>query len=366
MLMAAITERDIAGSVVRTRPVAGVACPPLIHRLAWITALTVFPLIWAGGLVTTTKAGMAVPDWPGTYGYNMFLYPWETWFFGPWDLFIEHGHRLLGSLAGLWCIGLVVLSWSLRTPTAVRWMAVMALGLVVVQGVMGGVRVLQVDREVARLHGCLGPAFFAFLAVLVVVTSRWWQAVSERGFWLSGTECGTGTPVGARAELLRLRSAMLRTLRNQRHVTMAVWVLAYLQLVFGASMRHAPETADPHYFRILVWFHVVGAVCVGVAAVVLSFIRGCPVPGLCWPRRLLLVAVGLQILLGLGTWVLRYNFPDWFANELFAQAHLIVSNDFYQVQIVSAHVALGSFILAVGAFLVARVWRAEHCLRTVE
>ncbi len=44
---------------------------------------------------------MAVPDWPTTYGYNMFLYPWQTWLFGPWDLFIEHGHRLLGSLAGL-------------------------------------------------------------------------------------------------------------------------------------------------------------------------------------------------------------------------------------------------------------------------
>lgn len=363
--MAAITERDVRSSVAATGSVATV-CSPVIHYLAWVTALTVFPLIWAGGLVTTTKAGMAVPDWPGTYGYNMFLYPWETWFFGPWDLFIEHGHRLLGSLAGIWCIGLVVLSWSLRTPSVVRWMSLAALALVILQGVMGGVRVLQVDREVARIHGCLGPAFFAFLAVLVVVTSRWWQAVAERGFWLGRAEEETGTRVGARAELLRLRGAMLRTLQNQRYVTLTLWALAYLQLVFGASMRHVPETADPYYFRILVWFHVVGAVCVGVAAVILSFTRGCPVPGICWPQRLLLGAVGLQIVLGLGTWVMRYNFPDWFANELFAQAHLIVSNDFYQVQIVSAHVALGSFILAVGAFSAARIWRAEHGLRTVE
>ncbi len=363
--MAAITERDVRSSVAATASAATV-CSPVIHYLAWVTALTVFPLIWAGGLVTTTKAGMAVPDWPGTYGYNMFLYPWETWFFGPWDLFIEHGHRLLGSLAGIWCIGLVVLSWSLRTPSVVRWMSLAALALVILQGVMGGVRVLQVDREVARIHGCLGPAFFAFLAVLVVVTSRWWQAAAERGFWLSRTEDESGTRVGARAELLRLRAAMLRTLQNQRYVTLTLWALAYLQLVFGASMRHVPETADPYYFRILVWFHVVGAVCVGVAAVILSFTRGCPVPGLCWPRRLLLGAVVLQIVLGLGTWVMRYNFPDWFANELFAQAHLIVSNDFYQVQIVSAHVALGSFILAVGAFSAARIWRAEHGLRTVE
>ena len=59
--------------------------------MAWVLACATFPLLWVGGLITTTDAGMAVPDWPGTYGYNMFLYPWQTWLFGPWDLFIEHG-----------------------------------------------------------------------------------------------------------------------------------------------------------------------------------------------------------------------------------------------------------------------------------
>ena len=67
------------------------------HRLAVALACATFPLIWVGGLVTTYDAGMAVPDWPGTYGYNLLLYPWQTWIAGPWDLFIEHGHRLLGA-----------------------------------------------------------------------------------------------------------------------------------------------------------------------------------------------------------------------------------------------------------------------------
>src|SRR2546430_12262581 len=70
------------------------------HRLAVALALATFPLIWVGGLVTTYDAGMAVPDWPGTYGYNLLRYPWQTWLAGPWDLFIEHGHRLLGATAG--------------------------------------------------------------------------------------------------------------------------------------------------------------------------------------------------------------------------------------------------------------------------
>src|SRR3954468_18214086 len=78
------------------------------HRLAVALALVTFPLIWVGGLVTTYDAGMAVPDWPGTYGYNLLLYPWTTWIAGPFDLFIEHGHRLLGASAGLLTIAFVI------------------------------------------------------------------------------------------------------------------------------------------------------------------------------------------------------------------------------------------------------------------
>ncbi|MEM1304636.1 MAG: COX15/CtaA family protein, partial [Planctomycetota bacterium] len=76
------------------------------RRLAVLLCGMTFPLICIGGLITTTAAGMSVPDWPGTYGYNMFRYPWQTWLFGPWDLFIEHGHRLLAATVGLVTIGL--------------------------------------------------------------------------------------------------------------------------------------------------------------------------------------------------------------------------------------------------------------------
>ena len=78
------------------------------HRWAVGGACATFPLIWVGGLVTKYDAGMAVPDWPSTFGYNLFLYPWTTWLFGPWDLFIEHGHRLLGALVGMLTIGLLI------------------------------------------------------------------------------------------------------------------------------------------------------------------------------------------------------------------------------------------------------------------
>jgi cytochrome c oxidase assembly protein subunit 15 len=348
-------------------PIGDPLASPLVHRLVWVTALTVFPLIWAGGLVTTTKAGMAVPDWPGTYGYNMFLYPWTTWFFGPWDLFIEHGHRLLGSLAGIWCLCLVAVTWIRRTAATVRVLAIGALLLVIVQGVMGGVRVLNVDREIARLHGCLGPAFFAYLVGLTVVTSRWWQHVAVASFWTGsgGTFNQEKRPMNAGSADGRIGELVWSRLRAQRFLTMVVLVLAYGQLIFGASMRHISEAADPSYFRVLVWFHVTGAICTAIATGSLWLAARCPTPGLSQPRGLLVGLVGLQFGLGLGTWVMKYNFPEWFADYVFAQSHRIVSDDFYQVQIVTAHVAVGSLILGAATFLLLRLWRAEHCLKAL-
>ncbi|MAP10376.1 MAG: cytochrome oxidase assembly protein, partial [Rhodopirellula sp.] len=92
--------------------------PKWPFRLTRVMVCLTWPLIWVGGLVTTYDAGMSVPDWPGTYGYNLLLYPISTWLFGPFDLFIEHGHRLLAALVGFIAIGLVIAS--LKTEKR-RW-----------------------------------------------------------------------------------------------------------------------------------------------------------------------------------------------------------------------------------------------------
>src|SRR6476660_375976 len=136
------------------------------YRLAVALALVTFPLIWVGGLVTTYDAGMAVPDWPGTYGYNLLRYPWQTWVAGPWDLFIEHGHRLLGASAGLVAIALVISTWVTSSSPRMRWCAAGLLLFVILQGVLGGLRVLLDARTIALLHGCTGPLFFAAAAVV--------------------------------------------------------------------------------------------------------------------------------------------------------------------------------------------------------
>src|SRR3954468_12199444 len=122
---------------------------PWPHRWAVALACATFPLVWVGGLVTTTKAGMAVLDWPSTYGYNLFLYPWQSWLAGPWDLFVEHGHRLLAASVGMITIGLLAVLYSREKRRWLRVLGFVALGLVIFQGVLGGMRVRLDERTLA-------------------------------------------------------------------------------------------------------------------------------------------------------------------------------------------------------------------------
>jgi heme a synthase len=141
----------------------------------WAVTLFTFPLIWVGGLVTTHDAGMAVPDWPGTYGYNLFMYPVSAWLYGPFDLFIEHGHRLLGSFVGLLSIALCVAAWRVDARVWYRWACVGLLVAVICQGLLGGVRVVLDARTVAMLHGCGGPMVFALATFLALSASSDWK-----------------------------------------------------------------------------------------------------------------------------------------------------------------------------------------------
>lgn len=152
-----------------------------VYRWSYFIAALTFPLIWLGGLVTTHDAGMAVPDWPGTFGYNLFLYPWTTWLFGPFDLLVEHGHRLLAALVGFLAIVLVFVSRKVeQRPWAHRlsWLFLLA---VISQGLLGGVRVLLDQRIVALIHGCVGPLVFALACLIVMVNAKDWSDVTLAG-----------------------------------------------------------------------------------------------------------------------------------------------------------------------------------------
>lgn len=143
--------------------------PPFGTRVAPIVvAVMTWPLLFLGGLVTTYRAGMAVPDWPTTFGINMFLYDFLN---SPWAVYIEHVHRLYASCVGLATILLAVyfsLATRSRVLAAMSWIAVL---FVVMQGLLGGLRVLRNSTLLATIHGTTGQAYFAFLVLLCLVAS---------------------------------------------------------------------------------------------------------------------------------------------------------------------------------------------------
>src|SRR4029450_13969953 len=91
-----------------------------LRVIALLTAAATFPLIFMGGLVTSYGAGMSVPDWPNSYGYNMFLFPPRLWIGG---ILYEHTHRLMGTVVGMLSIGLPVVTWKTDPRRSGRWLA---------------------------------------------------------------------------------------------------------------------------------------------------------------------------------------------------------------------------------------------------
>ena len=142
-----------------------------LHRYLCFTAATTLLLICSGGMVTSKGVGLAVPDWPTTFGYNMFLFPVSKWVGG---IFFEHTHRLVASTVGFLTVILTIWLWRVEPRKWVRWLGVAALGAVILQGVLGGLRVTLLKDQIGVFHACLAQAFFGLLVLLTLVTSTTW------------------------------------------------------------------------------------------------------------------------------------------------------------------------------------------------
>ncbi len=242
------------------------------HRLALATAGATCLLILVGGLVTNTGAGLAVPDWPTTFGYTMFTYPWSEMVGG---IFYEHSHRLIGSVVGLLTLSLAMSLWMVESRRWLRWLGVAALALVILQGVLGGLRVIWLSDRLAILHGVLAQTFFALTAGLVLFTSREWR--------------GEPSPLD--------RSAMRPLFALSGLTTGAI----YLQLVLGALLTHVGARLDAH-------LGLAGLLAVLVPALATRILtRHADRPGLVRPASVLCGLLILQLLLGLGAYVNRFT-----------------------------------------------------------
>ena len=173
----------VVALLVRRKPAASETNWPA--AFAMVTAVAALLLLSVGGMVTGYEAGLAVPDWPNTEGHNMFLYPLAKMTGG---IYFEHSHRLLGSLVGLTTIVLLVYVWRVDARRWLRALAAIALVMVIVQGIMGGLRVtgrftfstdpteLAPSSLLAIIHGVFGQVFFTTLVAIATALSRAWTA----------------------------------------------------------------------------------------------------------------------------------------------------------------------------------------------
>jgi len=319
---------------------------PTIHRLAIVLTVVVFLLIGLGGLVTTYDAGMAVPDWPGTYGWNMFAYPPSTWLYGPFDLLIEHTHRLWATLAGLISIGLLIAAfrWESRLWFCCWTLAVLA--VVIAQGLLGGVRVLMDERTAAMMHACMAALFFAMATATAVMSSRWWVELP------AGPSADNPSEIPKRSQSGR---AVVWT------ATILV-IVSYLQLIVGAQLRHVTALVRPKIFTGFVHMHLTLAMLVVILTVVLaafSLLNRRMRAKLSPAALLLILSVFAQVALGIVTWIVNYALPWPEMTDVLA-AYTINAKGYWESLIVTAHVATGSLIIGLATVIALRAWRYRH------
>ena len=297
---------------------------PWLHRMARLTAGATFLLIVIGGIVTSTDSGLAVPDWPTTFGYNMFLYPLSEMVGG---ILYEHSHRLMGSLVGILMIALFVLILARDSRKWLKWLGLAALIAVIVQGVLGGLRVTQINRNFAIVHACLAQAFFALLCGIAWFASRdWW-------------ENKTKTPM-RRDEVSSL---------GLRRLSLITTCLIYMQLIFGAILRHTGNRLDAHLlFAFLVALHIFLLVRRMLAMDNEAEGMGKSMP------LLLLGLLAVQLILGTGAFFAKLTaFGETFATAL-------------TVTITTAHVAVGALMLVSSFVLTLKIYQFTDVSGTVD
>ncbi|MDR3621382.1 MAG: COX15/CtaA family protein [Paludisphaera borealis] len=280
------------------------------HWIAVFAAVFTLPLLLVGGSVTTYRVGLAVPDWPTTFGINMFLYDfWNA----PFGVRVEHTHRLYGAAVGLATVGLCV--WFLMFESR-RWMkalGVVALVVVIVQGILGGTRVTQVSTLLAALHGCLGQAFFALMVALAVTTGRDWLR-AER----------PTTDVG----------------RFRLHTALNLGLI-YGQVAIGASVRHFGGLSPA-----LVHGGLALAIWVSTAVFLHRVRLASAPPSVVRAAWAQVVIASLQIILGVASFITLLPF-DGYPRAV----------GFYQAVVRTSHQTNGAVLLAASLVLTLRAFR---------
>jgi len=298
-------------------------------------------------MVTSKNVGLAVPDWPTTFGYNMFLFPVSKWVGG---ILFEHTHRLMGSVVGFLTIILAVWLWLREDRPWVRSLGVIALGGVILQGILGGLRVTMMKDEIGIFHACIAQAFLGLLVVIALVTTNFWQTLAN----------------------LRIDPLKLTQIKT---LAIGITLAIYLQLALGATMRHQhrdlaildfptangawiPDTSAAALAKINAWRDARGlsdvtafqiwlqmvhrflALVIAIAVIAFSLRVWRDAPRFVALKRLsILWVVLVTCQIALGAWTIWSN---------------------KAADIATAHVAVGAIMLSFGVSIAAICWRILH------
>jgi heme a synthase len=295
----------------------------MLHRFSTFVAGCTVLLILAGSLVTSHGAGLSVPDWPTSYGWNMFTFPPSMWVA---NIFYEHGHRLIASTVGFLTIILAAWLWMTESRASVRWLGVAAVGAIIAQGVLGGLTVLFfLPAPISTAHAALAEVFFCLTVAIALFTSPGWI----RGY-----------------------DTVERQHDTVRRLATATTVLVYAQILIGAAMRHTGAGLAipdfplmfggivPDHWNAAIALHfahrvgaLVATVCV-VATARATWSRHRQQREIMRPALIILALVAAQITLGALTLVSRRD--PW---------------------INSFHVVCGALVLATSLVITLRTWR---------
>jgi cytochrome c oxidase assembly protein subunit 15 len=329
--------------------------PSGTYRAACFLVGSIFFLITLGGQVTTKVAGMAVPDWPGTFGHNMFTFPWAR-MTACALVFLEHSHRLVAAGVGLITLGVMAWVWSTTQDRWAKGLSLAAAILVVVQGVVGGQRVIQVSWVLGMTHACLAQIYLAVAGSLALVLSRFWTR-----------------PVRS-DDLSKARMRM-------------VWALTgvvFLQTILGAFMRHD----GPGFLSVPDFPKIYGEWLPAFwQADVLQGINTYRATELQWPvtstsliawqllHRTLGILAALGIFVG-AVWSVRpSSTPAWWRRGVIAWAALAGAQVFLGIltiwsgrlpEIATLHVLFGAGLTLTGWLLGFASWRSVQTFRAWE
>ena len=298
------------------------------HRFTVFVAVVAFLLLIAGGLVTSNNAGLAVPDWPTSFGS---LYKMPPMVGG---VKFEHGHRMVAEFVGLLTIIVAIWTWKVDKRRWMRLLTVGAVAGVIVQGVIGGIGVKEfLPPWVSTLHATFGQTMFCTLAAIAVFTSRSWLVTPSQ----------------------QISQQEARPLI--RHSWMLIGFL-YLQLVLGAAFRHVWTKLGPmgshewpahKVVHAFLYPHMLNALFVAglIAYVSMRALTKHPnIPYLKRPAALLLVLLIVQLLLGAGAYIARVVEG---VNEVQPTMAL--------VSVTVAHMGVGALILALAFILTIQAYR---------